>query len=60
MAPTKKRVFIIDILDCQNATWQGTVTWADEQKTASFRSALEMLHLIDSSLTEQNGTKSDK
>ena len=58
MATAKKRVFVINIMDCQNATWQGTMTLADEQKTVSFRSALEMLHLIDSSLTEQS-EKSD-
>ena len=53
MASSKKKVFVVNILDQQNATWQGTVTWTDGQKTASFRSALELLHLIDSGLVEQ-------
>lgn len=53
MASTKKKVFVVNIMDQQNATWQGTVTWTDGQKTAPFRSALELLHLIDSSLEEQ-------
>ena len=50
----KKKVFVINIIDRQNATWQGTVNWADGQKTVPFRSALELLHLIDSSLPEQS------
>ena len=53
MASSKKKVFVVNILDQQNATWQGTVTWTDGQKTMPFRSALELLHLIDSSLAEQ-------
>lgn len=42
--------FIIRILNTQHDTWQGTVTWADEKRTESFRSALELVHLIDSTM----------
>ena len=36
----------------QNATWQGTVTWADKNKQQNFRSALELIKLMDSAMDE--------
>lgn len=45
-----RRSFIVNILQQQNSTWQGTVTWVDENKTQNFRSALELIRLIDSTL----------
>lgn len=39
--------FIIKILDKQNSTWQGSVTWVEKQKTQNFRSALELIKMID-------------
>lgn len=45
--------FVVQIVDSQNATWQGTVTWTEGKQTKPFRSALELLKLIDSSLDEQ-------
>lgn len=44
--------FVIQILDTQNATWQGTVTWMEEDRQESFRSALELIKLLDSALEE--------
>ena len=35
---------------CENATWQGEVTWAEENRKKQFRSALELIKLIDSAL----------
>lgn len=49
----KQEVLMIQILDRQNATWQGTVTWTDTGRKATFRSALELLKLIDSQHEEQ-------
>ena len=42
------RTFLIKIMDQQNGTWQGSVTWVEEQREQHFRSALELLteHLI--------------
>ncbi|MGI6028443.1 MAG: hypothetical protein ACOX81_03410 [Candidatus Heteroscillospira sp.] len=53
MAATDRgeRAFLVRITDTQNATWQGTVTWIDDQEVRPFRSALELLKLIDSTLT---------
>ena len=45
--------FVIQVLNTQNATWQGTVTWTDGKKKESFRSALELIKLIDSALEEE-------
>lgn len=42
--------FVIKIYDSQNATWQGQVTWAEKNQTISFRSDLELLKLIDSTM----------
>ena len=45
-----RQSFIINILQQQNARWQGTITWVDENKTQNFRSALELIRLIDSTM----------
>ena len=45
--------FILKILNRQNSTWQGSVTWVEEGKTQNFRSALELLKLIDGALDEK-------
>ena len=45
--------FIIQIKGTANHTWQGVIKWADTEETTSFRSALEMLQLIDSA-TKKN------
>ena len=45
--------FIVKILNKQNATWQGSITWVEEQKTQNFRSALELIKMIDEALDEE-------
>lgn len=49
----KEGTFVVHIKYRQNATWQGQVTWAEKKQTCSFRSALELLKLIDSALDEE-------
>lgn len=46
----KRQTFLVNVLYRQNATWQGRVFWAEEGKTYSFRSALELIKLIDGAL----------
>lgn len=46
----KAGTFVIKIVDCQNATWQGSVVWAEKNQEQYFRSALELLKLIDGAL----------
>ena len=50
----KKQTFVIDIMDQQNASWQGSVKWINTGKQENFRSALELLRLIDSALLSQD------
>ena len=47
--------FVIRVQYRQNATWQGQGTWAEGQETRSFRSALELLKLIDNALETEGG-----
>ena len=44
--------FVVQILNTQNASWQGTVTWTDGKRRESFRSELELIKLIDSAAEE--------
>ena len=47
--------FIVRVKFRQNATWQGEVVWAERQERKYFRSALELLKLIDGALDEGSG-----
>jgi hypothetical protein len=47
-----KGTFVVKIRYRQNSTWQGHVTWVEENKTVPFRSALELLKLLDSAQEE--------
>lgn len=48
-----KATFIINVKYRQNATWQGEVIWVDKKETKFFRSALELLKLMDSAMDTQ-------
>ena len=52
--------FVVRIQYRQNATWQGHVTWVEENKTVAFRSALELIKLLDSTQQEQTKEWEDK
>ena len=45
--------FIIYVKYRQNATWQGEVIWADKKKKKCFRSALELIKMIDGALNSE-------
>lgn len=51
----ERRTFVIQILNQQNATWQGTVTWLDGRRTRPFRSALELIRLMDGVIGQEEG-----
>ena len=53
MKTTGGETFVIKVMNTQNATWQGTVTWTDGKRTEPFCSALELIKLIDSALEEE-------
>ena len=42
--------FAVQILFRRNASWQGTITWIDKNKTQNFRSVLELIVLLNSAL----------
>jgi len=44
--------FKINVLFRQNASWQGSIVWLEKQMESQFRSALEMIMLMDSVLSE--------
>ena len=46
--------FIVRIDYCQNNSWQGKVTWADQNKTRYFRSALELIRIMDEAMEMQH------
>lgn len=48
----EKATFVVHVQFRQNSTWQGNLVWAEKKKTKNFRSALELLKLIDSALDE--------
>ena len=53
-----KGTFEISIKFMQNSTWQGQIHWVERNVKQNFRSALEMLKLMDEALTEtEDGTQ---
>jgi len=42
--------FIVRVQHRQNSSWQGRLTWMEEDKTINFRSAWEMIKLIESAV----------
>lgn len=48
--------FIIRVQHRQHSSWQGKVTWIEENETVNFRSALELMKMIDHVL-EKNKIK---
>ena len=52
MADDKKinSSFVVRIQGAENSTWQGSLLWADKKLKQNFRSALELIKLIDSAL----------
>lgn len=42
--------FSIKVIFRQNASWQGSVLWMNQGREESFRSALELIFLLDSAL----------
>lgn len=50
----KTATFIVQIQYRQNATWQGSILWAEKNERKPFRSALELIKLIDSAAEESS------
>lgn len=58
-AANSHETFVVQILGKQNSTWQGTITWTDGGKTKPFRSALELIRLIDSAMGSRREADSE-
>lgn len=49
---TKRGTFLVNVCYCENGTWQGYVVWTDRNRKDYFRSALELMKLIDGALEQ--------
>ena len=56
----KQGTFIVQVQYRQNSSWQGQVIWAEENKREHFRSALELMKLMDSALSEEADIAADE
>ena len=52
--------FIVRVQNRQNSSMQGRVTWVEKNKTVFFRSAWEMIRLIDSALEINEDEKDEE
>ncbi len=46
--------FIVRVQHRQNSSWQGRITWMEQDKTISFRSVWEMVKLIENAVETVN------
>ncbi len=53
----KSRTFVVSIKKCDHGSWQGSLEWIEGSKKISFRSALELIKLMDSAVTAGNASK---
>lgn len=45
-------IFKVKVLFRRGASWQGIISWAEGQQEVTFRSALELIKLMDSALPQ--------
>ena len=55
----KQGTFIVQVQYRQNSSWQGQVIWAEENRREHFRSALELMKLIDSALSAEDAAATE-
>lgn len=51
---TSSTNFLITIHHHENHSWQGVIQWLDTGKTVHFRSALELMNLMQDAVQAQN------
>lgn len=51
---TDKPTFVIKVQYRQNASWQGTIKWVEEDMERNFRSALELIKLMDEAIMSED------
>ncbi len=52
--------FLIRIQYKQHHTWQGRIQWLESGKTMSFRSMLELIHLMENAIHIHTGEEWEK
>jgi hypothetical protein len=50
----KEATFVVRVNKCENGSWQGQVTWADQDEKLNFRSAIELVSIMDGALNSEN------
>ena len=56
-----KQTFVVEVIDHQKSTWQGQIFWVQGNRKISFRSVMEMLHLMNSVIADgENGRRQKK
>lgn len=55
----KRQTFILEIDGTENQSWQGRVEWIQGKNKKGFRSAMELLRLIDSAVAEKEESDGD-
>ncbi len=53
MSDTKDATFVVHVNKCENESWQGQITWADRDEKINFRSAMELLNIMDAALCSE-------
>ena len=48
------KTFILHLQFNQNDSWQGSIKWVESKKTILFRSALEMIKIIESTCQQDS------
>ena len=51
--------FVVRVKQHQNGTWQGKITWVDEDKSMNFRSVWEMVRLMEEGLLSSGDFKEE-
>lgn len=53
MASKQEGTFVIHVNTAENDTWQGQITWADKDEKLNFRSAMELMTIIDAAINTE-------
>ncbi len=51
--------FLVQIMFCQNSSFQGRLSWVEAEKSVYFRSLLEMMVLMLEALEESGAPRAD-
>jgi len=55
----KTNTFVVQVTYNQNNTWQGTVKWMEQHNEQCFRSALELIRMMDDAIKSGNTAEKD-